>query len=40
VENFGDCRWNLPVFSPGVFHENDRQIQREVCIGKEGEIGQ
>jgi len=39
VEKFGDCRWDLFVFSPRICHENDRQIQREVCIGKKGRIG-
>ena len=39
VDRFGDCQWNLFVLSLGICHENDRQIQREVGIGKQTDGG-
>ena len=39
MDRFGDCQWNLLVLSLGICYEDDRQVQREVCIGKQRDGG-
>ena len=39
MDRFSDRRWNLLVLSLGICYEDDRQVQREVCIGKQRDGG-
>ena len=39
MDRFGNCQWDLLVLSLGICYEDDRHVQREVCIGKQRDGG-